>query len=68
MLCEHIASDPSLVGPQPLDPGALSLTQPPSQGRVGMGLMVSQLGMMKVWRPSSASRLLPLLSPHPVKI
>ena len=68
MLCEHIASNPSLVRPQTLDPGALSLSQPPGQGRVGVRLVVSQLRMMKVWRPPPSSHLLPLLSTHPLKI
>ena len=69
MLCEDVASNPGLVRPQSLDPGALSLSQPPGQRRVGVGLVVAKLGMVKVRRAASTtSRLLALLSPHAIKI
>ena len=70
MLCEDIPSHPSLARPQSLDPGALSLSQPPGQRRVGVGLVVAKLGMLKVRRPAptTTSRLLALLSSHAIKI
>ena len=70
MLCEDVAPDPGLASPQSLDPGALSLPQPPRQWRVGVGLLVvvlvmlGNLGVVKVGRPSSRPSLLPLLSSH----
>ena len=71
MLCEDVAPDPGLARPQSLDPGALSLPQPPRQRRVGVGLLVvvlvvmlGNLGVVKVGRPPSRPGLLPLLSSH----
>ena len=70
VLCEDVAPDPRLVGPETLDPGALSLPQPPRQWRVGVRLLVvvlvmlGDLGVVKVGRPSSRPSLLPLLSSH----
>ena len=71
VFCEDVASHPGLVRPQSLDPGALSLSQPPSQRRVGVGLVVAKLGMVKVRRAASTAttgNLLALLSPHAIKI
>ena len=72
VLCEDVAPDPRLVGPETLDPGALSLPQAPGQRRVGVGLVVvvvgGDLGVVKVRRPPPRPRLLPLLSSHPVRL
>ena len=73
VFCEDVPSHPSLARPQSLDPGALSLPQPPGQRRVGVGLVVAKLGMVKVRRAAgptttTTSCLLALLSSHPVKI
>ena len=72
MLCKDVAPEPLLVRPESLDPGALSLPQPPGQRRVGVGLVVAKLGMVKVRRPpsttSTSSSLLGLLGSHAIKI
>ena len=73
MLREDVAPHPALAGPQPLDPAALSLPQPPGQWRVGLGLVVTvvmlgDLGVVEVRRSPPRPRLLPLLGSHTLRI
>ena len=73
MLREDVPPQPLLARPQPLDPRALPLSQPAGQWRIGLVVVMSLLGMVKVRGQSRAPRpapcpcLLPLLGSHPIK-